>query len=130
MRLLSAIAIGSMFAGAVAAATPRAQAPAVATPPSRSDAAKEVPMTPRTVAILLFDGVEATTHRWGIGDLQAAAPKCKVVTGKRFVDGGKIVTTAGIDGALHVVERLLGAEAAAWVAEEWMEHRPPSPAGR
>lgn len=81
----------------------------------------------------LLDGVEATTHHWGLGDLQAAAPKCKVVTGKRFVDGGRIVTTAGvtagIDGALHVVERMLGVEAATWVAEEWMEHRPPAAAG-
>lgn len=75
----------------------------------------------------LLDGVEATTHHWGVDDLKTAAPKCKVVSGKRFVDGGKIVTTAGvtagIDGALHVVERLLGKDAAKWAAEEWMEHR-------
>lgn len=74
----------------------------------------------------LLDGVEATTHHWGVEGLKKAAPKCKVVTGKRFVDGGKVVTTAGvtagIDGALHVVERLLGKEAARWTAEEWMEH--------
>jgi hypothetical protein len=31
--------------------------------------------------------------------------------------------TAGIDGALHVVERLLGEESAKWTAQEWMEHR-------
>ena len=49
------------------------------------------------------------------------------MTGKRFVDAGKIITTAGvtagIDGALHVVERLYGKEAAKWTAEEWMEYR-------
>jgi transcriptional regulator GlxA family with amidase domain len=43
------------------------------------------------------------------------------------VDSGKVVTTAGvtagIDGALHVVERVLGKEAAAWTSQEWMEHR-------
>jgi transcriptional regulator GlxA family with amidase domain len=75
----------------------------------------------------LLDGVEATTHSWGIEGLKKAAPKCKVVTGRRFVDGGKVVTTAGvtagIDGALHVVERLLGKKAARWTAEEWMEYR-------
>jgi predicted amidohydrolase/putative intracellular protease/amidase len=75
----------------------------------------------------LLDGVEATTHHQGIDDLKKAAPRCKVVQGKRFTDGGKVITTAGvtagIDGALHVVERLLGEEAARWTAEEWMEHR-------
>jgi transcriptional regulator GlxA family with amidase domain len=80
----------------------------------------------------LLDGIEATTHQWGIAGLKQSAPKCKVVTGKRFVDSGKIITTggvtAGIDGALHIVERLLGKEAARWTAEEWMEHRRAKPA--
>ena len=75
----------------------------------------------------LLDGVEATTHSWGIEGLKKAAPRCKVVKGRRFVDSGKVVTTAGvtagIDGALQVVERLLGKEAARWTAEEWMEYR-------
>jgi predicted amidohydrolase/putative intracellular protease/amidase len=75
----------------------------------------------------LLDGRKATTHRWGIDGLKKAAPKCKVVTGKRYVEDGKVVTTAGvtagIDGALFVVEKLLGKEAAKWTAEEWMEHR-------
>ncbi len=75
----------------------------------------------------LLDGVEATTHHWGIDRLKKISPKCKVVEGKRFVDSGKIITTAGvtagIDGALRVVERMLGPEAARWTADEWMEHR-------
>jgi putative intracellular protease/amidase len=75
----------------------------------------------------LLDDREATTHHWGIDELKKIAPKCKVVEGKRFVDGEKIITTAGvtagIDGALRIVERLLGKEAARWTAEEWMEHR-------
>jgi transcriptional regulator GlxA family with amidase domain len=74
----------------------------------------------------LLDGVTATTHHWGIKRLKAAAPSCRVVTGRRYVDSGRIVTTAGvtagIDGALHVVERLLGKEAARWTAQEWMEY--------
>ena len=75
----------------------------------------------------LLDGITATTHRWAIKGLKTAAPKCKVVANRRFVDSGKIVTTggvtAGIDGALHVVERLAGANVATWTAESWMEHR-------
>ena len=75
----------------------------------------------------LLDGVEATTHRWGLEGLKSAAPTCKVVTDRRVVDAGRVVTTAGvtagIDGALHVVQRLLGKPAARWTAEEWMEYR-------
>jgi len=60
----------------------------------------------------LLDGLEATTFASLIDGLQAAAPKAKVVSDKRFVDNGKIVTAAGlssgIDGALRVVEKLLG----------------------
>jgi len=74
----------------------------------------------------MLDGIEATTHHLGIQGLKQMAPKCKVVEGKRFVDSGKIITTAGvtagIDGALHVVDRLLGKAAAQWTAREWMEH--------
>ena len=75
----------------------------------------------------LLDGVEATTHRWGIKRLQSTAPKCRVVSDRRVVDSGRIITTggvtAGIDGALHIVERLYGKEAAKWTADEWMEYR-------
>jgi transcriptional regulator GlxA family with amidase domain len=38
--------------------------------------------------------------------------------------------TAGIDGALHIVERLLGKEAAHWTAVEWMEHARRQSTGR
>ena len=75
----------------------------------------------------LLNGVEATTHRWGLASLKSAAPTCKVVEDRRFVDAGRVITTAGvtagIDGALHVVERLLGKPAAKWTAQEWMEYR-------
>ncbi len=60
----------------------------------------------------LLDGLKATTFASLIPGLQQVAPKTKVVSDKRFVDNGKIVTTAGlssgIDGSLHVVEKLLG----------------------
>ena len=74
----------------------------------------------------LLDGIDATTHHWGLEDLRRAAPTCRVVPGVRFVDSGRIVTTAGvtagIDGALHVLARLCGEESARWAADEWMEH--------
>jgi putative intracellular protease/amidase len=60
----------------------------------------------------LLDGLEATTFAGLIDELREAAPKTRVVTDKRFVDNGKIITAAGlssgIDGALHVIERLCG----------------------
>ncbi len=77
----------------------------------------------------LLDGVKATTHRWGIASLKRAAPKCEVLSGERFVDSGKIITTAGvtagIDGALHIVKRVCGEKSAQWTAEQWMEYRLP-----
>ncbi|MCM3904392.1 MAG: DJ-1/PfpI family protein [Pyrinomonadaceae bacterium] len=60
----------------------------------------------------LLDGLEATTTAGLIPRLREAAPKTKVVEDRRFVDNGKIITTAGlssgIDGSLHVIERFLG----------------------
>jgi putative intracellular protease/amidase len=60
----------------------------------------------------LLDGKSATTFAPLIEGLRAAAPKTTVVSDKRWVDNGKVVTTAGlssgIDGAIHVVEKLLG----------------------
>jgi len=60
----------------------------------------------------LLDGLEATTFAGLIDQLRVAAPKTRVVTDKRFVDNGRIVTAAGlssgIDGALHVIEKLYG----------------------
>ena len=60
----------------------------------------------------LLDGLEATTFAGLIDELQKAAPKARVVRDRRFVDNGKIITSAGlssgIDGSLHVIERLLG----------------------
>ncbi len=102
----------------------------------RASGDAEITMSVCTGAFLLadaglLDGVEATTHHWATDDLKNIAPKCKVVTGKRYVDSGKIITaagvTSGIDGALRVVERVLGKEAANWAAEEWMEHRRQEP---
>src|SRR5690242_11487777 len=60
----------------------------------------------------LLDGLEATTTSGHTEGLKQWAPKARVVDDKRFVDAGRIVTTAGgtssIDGALHVIERVFG----------------------
>lgn len=68
----------------------------------------------------LLDGLTATTTSGNIDRLRASYPKVKVVENQRYVDNGKIITTAGlsagIDGALHVVALLLGNGAAQQVA--------------
>ena len=73
----------------------------------------------------LLDGLEATTFAGMIDELQQAAPKTRVVRDKRFVDNGKIITSAGlssgIDGALHVIEKLYG-KGTAQIAAVGMEY--------
>jgi putative intracellular protease/amidase len=60
----------------------------------------------------LLDGLTATTVRGGIDRLATVAPKTKVVYDQRYVDNGKIITTAGlssgIDGAFHLLAKTLG----------------------
>jgi transcriptional regulator GlxA family with amidase domain len=74
----------------------------------------------------LTAGRRATTHRSAIEDLRASG--AEVVEG-RFVDDGDLVTaggvTAGLDLALHLVERFGGAEIAATVATEIEYERSP-----
>jgi putative intracellular protease/amidase/YHS domain-containing protein len=64
----------------------------------------------------LLDGRNATTHWASIGRLKKEAPTATVMENTRFVDNGQVLTTAGvsagIDGALRVVDRLLGRLAA------------------
>jgi putative intracellular protease/amidase len=68
----------------------------------------------------LLDGQQATTFYDLIEALRLQAPKAKVVSDRRFVDNGKVITTAGlssgIDGALHVVSRVSGAGSAQMAA--------------
>jgi putative intracellular protease/amidase len=67
----------------------------------------------------LLDGKRATTTAGRIDQLMETFPKIDVVR-ERFVDNGKVITaaglSAGIDGALHVVEREYGRERAELVA--------------
>jgi putative intracellular protease/amidase len=73
----------------------------------------------------LLDGLEVTTFHGAIDDLQKTYPKTAVKRGRRFVDNGRVVTTAGIsagiDGSLHIVARLLGRRIADQVAT-YMEY--------
>ena len=60
----------------------------------------------------LLDGKKATTFASLIPGLRAATPKAEIVSDQRYVDNGRIVTSAGLssglDGSLHVVEKLYG----------------------
>lgn len=94
-------------------------------------AAAEVTLTVCTGAFVparagLLDGLDVTTYYGAIEGLKREAPKARVQEGRRFIDNGKIVTTAGvsagIDGALHVVARLLGRAVADRTAR-YMEYR-------
>lgn len=73
----------------------------------------------------LLEGLRATTHRENLDELRQLAPHTEVDGAARFVDNGKILTSAGIsagiDCSLHVVERLLGAAAADTTAR-YMEY--------
>jgi transcriptional regulator GlxA family with amidase domain len=74
----------------------------------------------------LLEGLRATTHHECFNLLRETAPDIEVVETERFIDNGRILTaagiSAGIDGSLHVVERLLGREAAENTAR-YMEYR-------
>lgn len=63
-----------------------------------------------------LDGLKATTHWGSISRLREQAPSTTVLENVRYVDNGKIVTSAGvsagIDMSLHVVAKLLGFEIA------------------
>ena len=68
----------------------------------------------------LLDGKTITTHWAATQMLQQMTPNATVMEHTRFVDQGPLITTAGvsagIDGALHMVSRLKGMEAARQIA--------------
>lgn len=73
----------------------------------------------------LLDGHKATTFHTAIDNLQEIAPQAEVLRDVRFVDNGKVITTAGIsagiDGSLHLVRKLFGITRAKDVAR-YMEY--------
>lgn len=70
----------------------------------------------------LLDNLTVTTFHKSIANLQKAVPKAKVLENIRYVDNGRVITTAGIsagiDGALHLVAKLRGAAAAMAIAKQ------------
>lgn len=64
----------------------------------------------------LLDDLKCTTHHEVIEHLEEIAPKTIICRDKRFIDNGKILTSAGIsagiDLSLYIVEKLYGVDVA------------------
>ena len=79
----------------------------------------------------VLDGRQATTWYGVVPVLKKEYPKVDAQPGRRFIDSGRVVTTAGvsagIDGALHVVSRLTGRSAADRTARYMEYHWTPEP---
>ncbi|GAA0879739.1 hypothetical protein GCM10009119_27080 [Algoriphagus jejuensis] len=64
----------------------------------------------------VLDGLTATTFHDALNTLEENYPRIEVLRDARFVDNGKVITTAGIsagiDGALHLVAKFQGLNAA------------------
>jgi transcriptional regulator GlxA family with amidase domain len=60
----------------------------------------------------LLDNIESTTHHEVTPDLQEIAPKTNIIKNMRFIDVGKIMTSAGIsagiDLSLYIVDKIYG----------------------
>lgn len=67
-----------------------------------------------------LDGLQATTHWASVDHMRETYDDVDMQADTRFVDQGRIITSAGIsagiDMALHIVERLHGHDTAAWTA--------------
>jgi transcriptional regulator GlxA family with amidase domain len=70
----------------------------------------------------LLDNLTATTHWEDVAEMQTLFPLVNVVEGRRWVDEGQVVASAGIsagiDMSLHLVERLAGRELARRTARQ------------
>ncbi len=70
----------------------------------------------------LLDQLRVTTHWEDIADLRTQFPLLQVEENARFIDNGKIITSAGIsagiDMSLHIVARFAGAELAKRTARQ------------
>jgi transcriptional regulator GlxA family with amidase domain len=73
----------------------------------------------------LLEGMAATTHHNAIELLKEVAPNTSIQEGKRIVDNGRIIVSAGIsagiDMSLYVISKLLGEEEALKTAQ-YMEY--------
>ena len=70
----------------------------------------------------LIDGLPATTHWGDMTWIEPTYPKVKWLRGQRYVDNGQFISTAGIlsgiDGSLHMIDRLRGTNLAMQVAKK------------
>jgi transcriptional regulator GlxA family with amidase domain len=70
----------------------------------------------------LLDGLEATTHWEDVDELRRRFPQVVVTESTRYVDNGRVATSAGvsagIDLALHLVARTLDESAATATARQ------------
>jgi transcriptional regulator GlxA family with amidase domain len=82
-----------------------------------ANAAAEITLSVCTGALLLgaaglLRGRVATTHWAAMHELEALDSGAQLVPGSRVIDNGSLVicagVSAGLDGALHVVERVVG----------------------
>ena len=64
----------------------------------------------------LLEGLKATTHHSDMQELISLAPNTEIKDGVKFVDNGKVVTSAGIttgiDMCLHVINKICGPDIA------------------
>lgn len=69
----------------------------------------------------ILEGQTATTFYMSIDEMKKRYPNTDVRSDVRFVDNGRVITTAGIsagiDGALHLVQKILGKNVAVEVAK-------------
>lgn len=69
----------------------------------------------------LLRGLQATTHHLVLDELKTMAPDSQVLDDRRFVDNGRIITSAGvaagIDMCLYVVDQMFGADKAETTAK-------------
>ncbi|GAB2547249.1 DJ-1/PfpI family protein [Nocardia heshunensis] len=80
----------------------------------------------------LLKGRPATTHWRSLDVLAQLDPSIEVRGDARYVDAGDIITSSGVsagtDMALHLVQRLAGADRARWV-RRGIQYDPQPPAG-
>lgn len=76
----------------------------------------------------LLNNRSATTHHGAFDELREAAPDATVITDQKYVDNGKIITSAGISAgitmSLYVIQRLYGKQTAIntskYMEYDWM----------
>ncbi|MGQ9909728.1 MAG: DJ-1/PfpI family protein [Candidatus Flexifilum sp.] len=97
----------------------------------RVDASAELTTSVCTGSLLLaraglLDGLRATTHHSAFAELAAIPAPVTIVRDVRWVDNGRIITSAGVqagmDMALHVIARLHG-DAIARQTADYIEYR-------